>query len=45
MCLLLDHALITKPRDTIFGMYTHVGPEIKMGYVILTLEGTRGQEM
>ena len=37
VCLLLDHALTTKPRDMIFGMYTHVTHESKISYVILTL--------
>ena len=38
VCLLLNHLLTAKPRDVIFGMYTHVIPKNKISYMILTLK-------
>ena len=35
VCLLLNHALTTTPRDTIFCMYIHMTHESKIGYMIL----------
>ena len=44
LCLILDHALASNTREVIFGMYSHMNHESKIGYMILTSEGICGHQ-